>query len=663
MPSRCVLDGTDGPDYALCMTSSTLDDRAALDVSGLVGDNFTVSFFAKAREPLVFPQTSSTSGVLRIPRGMLFYPQWGAPAGDFSRMIGFHLGTDGLSVVWHGAGVVASVVVQRMPLIGWHHYSIVYSGGEVFVYVDGNSRDSAQLVKAIDRSQSVGFYVAFGRTRYIWTDAGGAWGSGFEGWLSELRLANRSMHGGEARAQMENASAWDFSYSMRGCSGENHTGTDIERFKLQQAWLVCKEPMPTCTANGGPFVDWDAAGCSCRDNTGSLSCVSGYMSPDKIVFLRRPIAYWRLYDVDENGTVPDASGYGRRGQFIGKQGVDYTINSAERFVAFNGSAYVDFGDNDAFDFGTRNFAIEFRMRANASAVSEFVVAKRGACSHGNFFCLQTESDGRGVFEVDNSGFNYIPLYSAKTIRDGKWHRVLLLRLFNMLEIFVDGVSCGKANSIGVANLNNTYPLSIGRWGCAGMEPGLHVHLAEMAVYVDVNSPPHRLCDLNGDWPGAATTMSALCSLVAGVCSPFKDGRQCCAVAGCAECGDYRLCSQNFTTTRSVTTRGFSTVAGTLSKTGVTSFLTSTSIVSNVFTTSASQLPPPITNASPPTTLAVIVGDSTPPAWIFGAVAGGVVALLLIIGAVGLACWCNKRASTGRGDASLTSLPNPQTGIF
>jgi hypothetical protein len=60
----------------------------------------------------------------------------------------------------------------------------------------------------------MGFRLAFGRTRYRYT----YYGSGFEGWISELRLANRTMLGGEAYALMSNASAWTSSYAMNGCS-------------------------------------------------------------------------------------------------------------------------------------------------------------------------------------------------------------------------------------------------------------------------------------------------------------------------------------------------------------------------------------------------------------------------------------------------------------
>ena len=54
---------------------------------------------------------------------------------------------------------------------------------------------------------------------------------------------------------------------MNGCSGENHSGSSIESFNVQQAYLVCRpEPLPTC---GGTIKDefsvGERAGCCSVD--------------------------------------------------------------------------------------------------------------------------------------------------------------------------------------------------------------------------------------------------------------------------------------------------------------------------------------------------------------------------------------------------------------
>lgn len=89
---------------------------------------------------------------------MVFFPITvpTSPVNTFvSRNLGFHLGTDGFSVVWYdNVFVLDLIIVQRQSLVGWHHYSIVYNNGEAFVYIDGATRDSSQLSKVIDRTQT-----------------------------------------------------------------------------------------------------------------------------------------------------------------------------------------------------------------------------------------------------------------------------------------------------------------------------------------------------------------------------------------------------------------------------------------------------------------------------------------------------------------------------
>lgn len=124
MPARCVLDVSDSFDHALCMTSSTLDDEAELhdgfdsdgDNSMSLVDNFTIAFWARAREALNFTQTASETGVTFIPRACLFFPLIAQTNSSFQRRLGFHLGTDGFSLVWHGVSTLAPIVAYRQSL-------------------------------------------------------------------------------------------------------------------------------------------------------------------------------------------------------------------------------------------------------------------------------------------------------------------------------------------------------------------------------------------------------------------------------------------------------------------------------------------------------------------------------------------------------------------
>lgn len=140
-------------------------------------------------------------------------------------------------------------------------------------YIDGNASHSSTNRATLNAS-AMSFRLLFGRTRYRYVAFSGLRGTAFEGWISEIRLANRSMHGSEALRQINNNSVWQLSYSVNGCSGENHIATDIDRFKLQQAWLVCKEALPTCGAEGD-FVVNELVGCLCEMDNGEQQCVGG----------------------------------------------------------------------------------------------------------------------------------------------------------------------------------------------------------------------------------------------------------------------------------------------------------------------------------------------------------------------------------------------------
>jgi hypothetical protein len=236
------------------MVEGTLDDNA----SYLVADNFTIAFWARAREPLSFTQVPVllNASVAMPPRGAVFSPV--LPSSDTSAAgLGFYLGTDGYTVVLATTNSSSAPVVQRQSLVGWHHYAIVCDSLQPTVYIDG-SNQSSELSVANNLVQHVGFRPVFGRTRAQYLSA--SYGVGFEGWISQVRIASRVMHGGEALAQTNNGSAWDYAYSASGCSGENHAGTDVEQFMLQQAWLVCAEALPTCGVGGGGFQIGDSLG-------------------------------------------------------------------------------------------------------------------------------------------------------------------------------------------------------------------------------------------------------------------------------------------------------------------------------------------------------------------------------------------------------------------
>jgi hypothetical protein len=646
-PDRCLLDADQYPigiDHALCMTQSTLDDEPAFWTTDGVRDaltfvdNFTIAFWARAREALNFSELPSTGGVTFEPRGSLFMPL--LDSGNSFQTIGLYLGIDGFSIQQWSIPA-SSIVVQRQPLIGWHHYAIVCDNREMFVFIDGASRESS-MNRALNIVSEMVFRPGFGRARARYTINFGPSiidraGTGFEGWISELRLVNRTMLGGEALAQMNNLSAWNYSYSMNGCSGENHNGTDIERFDLQQAWLVCGEPLPTCGVGGGGFMTDDLAGCLCEDNaTLSRKCVNGVAAENDSIVVQ-PLALWHLYDVKSDGTVPDSSGSG-----LGRDGVvilgSLVVGAGSKFASFN-NTIVDVGVDDAFNFGVRNFSIEFRLRTTSKTAMAVLSKDAASCpSSGSFFLVLINfggTDGDVFFQFGTGASYSFVSTNGVNVTDGVWHGVWILRRGVLVQIFVDGMPYGAAMTDGIANFSNEESLFIGVLGPAAACGSLPFYgdLADVSIYVDVNTPPpHLLCTSE-----SASSQLGNCWNFVGFCWPTQQqkGRHCCGASGCLECSSYHTCSANATTVSVTTMLTTSTATRTTT--------VDVNVNASVFTSPASK---PMTLT--PTAVAMISdGGFSTTIWIVIVVVAA--AICLIIGLL-LACLIQRRTRRNK-DAS------------
>jgi hypothetical protein len=527
-------------------------------------DNFTIAFWARAREALNFSELPSTAGFTLEPRGSLFMPL-SLVTNVTVAAVGFYLGVDGFSVQFWSMYNVGSLV-QRQPLIGWHHYAIVFNNRQPSVFIDGNSRDSAVNRAPVPYAEML-FRPIFGRTRFRYLmPYGFRVGTGFEGWISELRLANRTMSGGggEAFAQMNNLSAWTSSYSMNGCSGENHTGTDVERFDLQQSWLVCGEPLPTCGADGGGggFQIGEPAGCLCERADLTRACIGGEWAVNNAV-LARPLARWRLNQ--NSSTVLDASGNGFDGQIIGVPGVDYEFQSVNgsNFTTFTGkAAFIEFGDLGGIQFGLRDFAVEATIRYSSTSLADSVIAFFGRDCYSSYWAFYLINGILG-FQVGNSRFypngvdgDFQRIGSPSSLADNKWHRVQALRLDGSCYMLVDNnpVALAMDCSYDIAPGGS---LLVGAQYCALREYSTIEYFVGDMIDVSVNVdtlPGQQLCNLSsigynsGSFPDIHS-----CSRIAGFCNTANVSRQCCATSGCLACSAYHSCDVNDTIANAATT--------------------------------------------------------------------------------------------------------------
>lgn len=690
VPSRCVLDEVDAPvDHALCMTSSTLDDETqhryddGLDPFVVTG-NFTIAFWAKARQALNFSQSPTTTGGVSVPRGLVFSGLNPRSTSGLDRKLGFNLGTDGFSVVSDASGIIASIVVQRQSLIGWHHYSIVYERGEPFVYLDGQEQDTTRSSKAIEQNRSlrVGFSPTFGRTRYRYLKDSVYglmfYGTGFEGWLSELRLANRSMHGSEAWRQMNNSMAWDAAFSMKGCSGENHTNTDIDRFKLQQAWLVCKEPLPTCGSTTPEFQPWEQAGCLCEQADESRSCVAGFVSPDDVVFAAKPLAYWQL----DQSTFDSGAKF--NGSFVGSVSRDFEFRSenGSTFTSFKGSGYVSVNDLDFFLLSRSEFSIDAKIRVK-DARSMMICAQH---VYSALYCAFYISSGTLVLQMANGATSLQLVTPGPPIVENEWHVVRATRKNGICFLVVDGVTRAQKDCFGAVQASAPVVLIAAQ----NYGSGPTDYFTGDIEFVSISSGDGPLCARRSfaNMISSPSLTARGCQRIVGFCTPTKPDRQCCAAAGCLECtANYHTCTRNFiysTTTGTATTATSTTITSTTSTNTLPSS-TSTSLTTPISTTATTLTTDVVTlttstdtmlipsttsnnsssnnnNSTPTTTspssISVRSSDSEIPVWIYGVAGGGGGLVVLIIVIITLACVCRKRNKNGDDDETkMTTIDN------
>ncbi|MBK8255552.1 MAG: hypothetical protein IPK82_23180 [Polyangiaceae bacterium] len=273
--------------------------------------------------------------------------------------------------------------------------------------------------------------------------------------------------------------------------------------------------------------------------------------------------------------------------------------------------------------------------------------------------------------VINIGNVFTAAKTVVTLNDNRWHVVRGLRQGLSLSVFIDGVLRGSGSTGTLVDIQNNARVFIAaNTPCvSGLGQYFIGDIANVSIYVD--TLPGPLCTTNGTNYFGSLTQSAQCNRIVGFCNESRDTtRPCCAVANCLECNSYRSCSRTATTTAATATTTISSISTTRSATTtMSSPSTSATPLSLSIGATSSDVGTVTTTPSQPSSTVlpatILVPSTAPPGWIFGAAAGGVVALLLIIGAIGLACWCNKRAaaaSLSGSDAQLTSLSHRQTGI-
>lgn len=271
--------------------------------------------------------------------------------------------------------------------------------------------------------------------------------------------------------------------------------------------------------------------------------------------------------------------------------------SPTKFTRFTGG-FVDFGDMDAFDFGTRDFSAEMWIRYNKTNTQhQFLLSKPDSCptcsNHWHWY-LTWHYDGCAIGITEDATCLNTAGFNALVAIDYRWHHFRLTRRSFVLEFAVDGIVINTQTTSNIASLNNSMPLVFGAFNCRG--PVEHFFLGDVAnISFYVGKLPGQLCSPDtkaGNFSASSYLRSLGCQRVMGFCSPNNRGRQCCGVSGCAECRDYQSCSRNFTmlttflttSTTSPTMSNLSTALAVTTLSGTMDQTTAEITISSSFTT-------------------------------------------------------------------------------
>ena len=123
---------------------------------------------------------------------------------------------------------------------------------------------------------------------------------------------------------------------------------------------------------------------------------------------------------------------------------------------------VTFNSQDAFNFGTRNFTIEFWFTKPNSA-RETVFTKRVACAPGSAWAFR--ADSLFSFALQQNAQITLDVLSTTRIDDGAWHHVAGVRQGVTSRIYIDGVLDAQGEASAVVSLVNTAPVTLGTGPC------------------------------------------------------------------------------------------------------------------------------------------------------------------------------------------------------
>jgi hypothetical protein len=223
-----------------------------------------------------------------------------------------------------------------------------------------------------------------------------------------------------------------------------------------------------------------------------------------------------LFGFDEGygSTVSDSSG-SSSGTITGAAWKTDDLCRSEKCLYFDGASWINFGDENSYDFSySDTFTIQFWFRHAPATSAQVIMQKYEGTGADGGFRVQMESDGDISFGVDNdnSGFPTDSVTStAADYDDNRWHHVSAVRNgATGMYLYIDGnlVASNTSLNVNSGTLANDDTFYIGDSDGTDNGDEFVGFLDEVKIYTSTaRSADEVKADLAGATPDRGTSAS------------------------------------------------------------------------------------------------------------------------------------------------------------
>ena len=417
-----------------------LDIGTPANLSNIVS-NFTVSFWAypAATHEIDTESTTGTQGTsgqkyaIGPANGTTFWGSGHAGAG-------VSIGSNGVSVYEHAANYMPALLVWQGALAEFNHIAVVYIQNKPHLYVNGElkkiGQQSSCIVHALPRH--IGAYTSYGY---------------FNGKIDHIMFINKALTAGEIAVLASNHPPVFESIGNKTVAEEHELTFTLRASDADgDAITYSAANLPEGAILDGDIFSWTPSSSQDGNHPVTFTASDGKTQDDETITIsvveEGLAGYWNF---DEGGfdVARDLSENGNDGTLVGMPWTNGRIGGA---FDFDGQYAIEIEDNDVFSFGDGShdsaFSIVAWVNSNDITANQDILSKvdfkTGVEKREWGFYI---NNSRLYFNMyDESGNDYIMLYSDSTLSSSTWHFVVATydgfggddaRLFPHTKLYID----------------------------------------------------------------------------------------------------------------------------------------------------------------------------------------------------------------------------------